>query len=83
MPQRLENAELAWVQTSRDRFSETRQMTEYLLNPLNPRAGSEPDDFAKMGYDLRNIDVLERDLVSVAQSYPPTEERVFPDYVTY
>ena len=75
LPHRLVNAELAWIPVSK--------MTEYLLNPLNPQAGSKPDDFAKMGYDLRNIDILERDLISVAQSYPPIEERVFPDYVTY
>ena len=58
-------------------------MTEYLLNPLNPQAGSKPDDFAKMGYDKRNIEVLERDLLSVVQNYPPIEERETPDWVTY
>jgi len=75
VPQRLANAELAWVPVSK--------ITEYLLNPLNPQARSKPDEFAKMGYDLQNIDVLERDLISVAQNYPLIEERVFPDYATY
>ena len=63
LPHRLPNAELAWVQVEK--------MTQYLLNPFNPQAGSKPGDFAKMGYDIRNIDVLERDLISVAQNYPP------------
>ncbi len=75
LPHRLPNAELAWVPLEK--------MTEYLLNPLNPQARSKPDDFAKMRYDSQNIDVLERDLISVAQNYPPIEERVFPDYATY
>ena len=58
-------------------------MTQYLLNPFNPRADSKPDDFAKMGYHNQNIEVLERDLISIAQNYPPIEERVAPDYATY
>ena len=36
-----------------------------------------------MGYGIRNVDVLERDLISIAQNYPPIEERIFPDYTTY
>lgn len=75
LPQRLANSESAWVPLSK--------MTEYLLNPLNPQAGNKPADFAKMGYDLQNINILERDLISVAQNYPPIEERIFPDYATY
>lgn len=75
LPQRLANAELAWVPVNK--------MTEYLLNPFNPRAGTKPDDFAKMGYGIRNIDVLERGLISIAQNYPPIEERTTPISVTY
>ena len=68
LPHRLPNAELAWVPVEK--------MTEYLLNPFNPQAGSKPDDFAKMGYHNQNIEVLERDLISIAQNYPPIEERI-------
>ncbi len=75
LPHRLPNAELAWVPVEK--------MTEYLLNPFNPQAGSKPGDFAKMGYGIWNTDVLARDLISVAQNYPPVEERLFPDYATY
>ena len=71
----MANADLAWVPVSK--------MTEYLLNPLNPQAGSKPDDFAKMGYDKQNTEILERDLLSIVQNYPPIEEREMPDWVTY
>lgn len=67
LPHRLPNAELAWVPLEK--------MTEYLLNPLNPRAGRKPQDFAQMGYDNRNVDVLERDLTGIARDNPPIEER--------
>ena len=75
LPHRLPNAELAWVPVEK--------ITQYLLNPFNPQAGSKSSDFARMGYSIRNIDVLERDLISVAQNNPPVEERIFPDYATY
>ena len=75
LPQRLPNVELAWVPV--------RKMTEYLLNPFNPQAGSKPGDFARMGYHSQNIEVLERDLIRIAQNYPPIEERVEPGYATY
>lgn len=75
LPGRLANAELAWVPVDK--------MTEYLLNPLNPKAGGKPDNFAKMGYDRSNIDVLERDLISVVQNYPPIDQRLTPNSVTY
>ena len=75
LPWRLANAELAWVPVNK--------MTEYLLNPLNPRASGKPDDFAKMGYDIRNIEVLERDLISIVKNYPPVEQRLTPNSVTY
>ena len=63
VPQRLANAELAWVPVNK--------ITDYLLNPFNPHAGSKPNDFAKMGYDSRNVDLLMRDLISVVQNNPP------------
>ena len=75
LPQRLANADSAWVPVEK--------LTEYLLNPLNPRAGTKPYDFAGMGYDISNVEVLERDLISVVRNYPPIEERITPDYVTY
>ena len=76
LPQRLTNAEMAWVPVNK--------ITDYLLNPSNPQAGSKPDDFAKMGYDNRNIEVLEHDLISIVHSNPPIEERRTPsDSATY
>lgn len=75
LSRRLANADSAWVPVNK--------MTEYLLNPLNPKAGNKPDNFAKMGYDRSNIDVLERDLISVVQNYPPIDQRLTPNSVTY
>ena len=75
MPERLTNAHSAWVPVEK--------MTQYLLNPLNPRAGTKPNDFAEMGYDTQNIEVLERDLISVAHNYPALDERTTPISVTY
>ena len=76
LPQRLANAELTWVPVNK--------ITDYLLNPFNPQAVSKPDDFAKMGYDIRNVDLLMRDLISVVQNNPPIERGRTPaDSVTY
>ena len=75
MPRRLVNADSAWVPIEK--------MTLFLLNPLNPRAGTKPNDFAEMGYDIQNVDVLERDLISVVRNYPALDERTTPISVTY
>ena len=68
LPHRVANVELAWVPVEK--------ITEYLLNPLNQQAGSKPEDFAEMGYDNRNVEILVRDLISVAQDNTPIEERI-------
>ena len=47
------------------------------------RAGGKAEDFAKMGYDTGNADVLERGLVSVVRNHPPFEERVASQSATY
>lgn len=75
LPRRLVNADSAWVPVEK--------MTLYLLNPFNPRAGTKPYDFAEMGYDTQNVEVLERDLISVARNYPPTNRRTTPISVTW
>ena len=75
LPRRLINAHSAWVPVEK--------ITQYLLNPFNPRAGSKPSDFAEMGYDTQNIEVLERDLISVVRNYPPIDERITPISVTW
>ena len=47
------------------------------------RAGTKPNDFAEMGYDTQNVDVLERDLISVVRNNPVIDERTTPISITY
>ena len=75
LPRRLANADSAWVPVEK--------LTQYLLNPFNPRAGTKPSDFAEMGYDTENVDVLERDLISIVRNNPSTGERATPVSVTH
>ena len=68
----LPNAAQAWVPSAK--------MTRFLLDFTNPRAQEKdrPRQFTEMGYHMGNLDILERDLILVAQTYPvvtvrPTE----------
>ena len=68
----LPNAAQAWVPREK--------MTGYLLDFTNRIAmeKNRPQQFTEMGYHTGNLEVLERDLIYIAQSYPvvtvrPTE----------
>lgn len=60
-------------------------MTGYLLDFTNPRAAKKrrPQQFTAMGYHMGNLEVLERDLLFVAQTYSVVKIDQVRDGITY
>ena len=73
----LPNAAQAWVPREK--------MTRFLLDFTNPRAREKdrPRQFTAMGYHMGNLEVLERDLLFVAQTYPVVKIDQVRDGITY
>ena len=73
----LPNAAQAWVPREK--------MTRFLLDFTNPRAAKKkrPQQFTAMGYHMGNLEVLERDLLYLAQTYPADDIRSVVDGTSY
>ena len=67
----LPNAAQAWVPPAK--------MTGYLLNTSQEHG----EDFIALGYHMGNLEVLERDLIFVAQTYPVDDIRLLPGGIGY
>lgn len=65
----LPNAAQAWVPREK--------MTRFLLDFTNTEAvkKNRPRQFTAMGYHMGNLEVLERDLIYIAQTYPADDAR--------
>ena len=73
----LPNAAQAWVPREK--------MTRFLLDFTNPRATKKkrPQQFTAMGYHMGNLEVLERDLLYLAQTYPVVNAHPVVDGMSY
>ena len=67
----LPNAAQAWVPLAK--------MTGYLLNTSREHG----EDFIALGYHMGNLEVLERDLIYVAQTYPVARVGQVRNGITY
>ena len=65
----LPNAAHAWVPMEK--------MTRFLLDFTNPEAveKNRPQQFTEMGYHTGNLEVLERDLIYIALTFPMDDIR--------
>ena len=73
----LPNAAQAWVPREK--------MTRFLLDFTNSEAvkKNRPGQFTDMGYHMGNLEALERDLISVAQTYPVDDIRPVIGGISY